>query len=376
MRYSVGIDANPLLGERAGVGNYTGRLLAAMLERGRDWEFLLYSNRPLGQLEETLTAARPVGEHFTRSHWLWMQLLLPRIVARSEPDLLHFTNSLAPLRLSRPYVLTVHDASLFLHGRYHPKARLLTVRLILPFLAKRAASIITMSNNARRDLVKVLRLPPEKIEVIYEAAPPGFHREIDAAYQLAVRKKYGLPDRYLLYVGTIEPRKNLSRLVRAFGQLRQQGYRHQLILAGPNGWQMDGFTAEIERLELQKSIRMLGYVPAEDLPGLYSQASVFVFPSLYEGFGLPPLEAMACGVPVLTSNNSSLAEICADAAHLVNPRDEGEIVNGLRALLDDPDWRAELARRGRHRSREFSWSEAAGQTMALYERVLGENGHR
>lgn len=376
MRRSVGIDANPLLGERAGVGNYTGRLLAAMLEHGRDWEFLLYSNRPLGRLEKSLATASPVEAYFARSHWLWMQLFLPGIVAGSEPDLLHFTNSLAPLKMSRPYVLTVHDASLFLHSQHHPKARLLTVRLILPLIARRADAIVTMSNNAKRDLVKALRLSPEKIEVIYEAAPRSFHREPDPEYQLAVRKKYGLPDRYLLYVGTLEPRKNLSRLLRAFWRLRQQGFRHQLILAGPNGWHMNGIFAEIERLELQGSTRMLGYVPVADLPGLYSLASVFVFPSLYEGFGLPPLEAMACGVPVLTSNNSSLAEICGDAAHLINPLDEAEIAAGLRALLEDPDWRTELGRRGRRRSREFSWSEAAAQTMALYERVLKTNGRQ
>jgi glycosyltransferase involved in cell wall biosynthesis len=374
MRSSVGIDANPLLGERAGVGNYTGRLLAAMLELGRDWDFLLYSNRPLGQLEHPLAAATQVPAYLTQSRWLWMQLMLPGIIARSEPDLLHYTNSLAPLRRSRPYVLTVHDASLFLHSRHHPRARLLTVRLILPLVARRAAAVITMSINAKRDLVAALQLPPEKIEVIYEAAPREFHRDIDAAYQSAVRGKYGLPDQYLLYVGTLEPRKNLSRLIRAFWRLRKQGFRHQLIIVGPNGWQMDGFGAEIEQLELQNSVRMLGYVPAEDLPGLYSLASIFVFPSLYEGFGLPPLEAMACGVPVLTSNNSSLAEICADAAHLIDPRDEAELAGGMRKLLEDSEWRAELGRRGRRRSKEFSWSAAARQTMALYESVLQVNG--
>jgi glycosyltransferase involved in cell wall biosynthesis len=368
----VGFDANPLIGERVGVGNYTGRLLGAMLELNRDWDFLLYSNRPLGQLEQPLAAATPVQAYLPQSHWLWMQLLLPGIIARSQPDLVHYPNSLAPLRRSRPYVLTVHDASLFLHSRHHPMTRLLTVRLILPLIARRAAAIITMSQSAKQDLVKALRLPSEKIEVIYEAAPEGFHRVVDREYKAAVRSKYGLPDHYLLYVGTLEPRKNLTRLIRAFWQLQKQGFRHQLILAGPNGWQMEGFGAEIEQLELQNSVRMLGYVPAEDLPGLYSLASVFVFPSLYEGFGLPPLEAMACGVPVLTSNNSSLAEICADAAHLINPHDETELAAGLRELLEDPEWRAELGRRGLRRSEEFSWKRAARQTTAVYERVLHE----
>ena len=374
MGLRVGIDANPLLGHRAGVGNYTARLLAAMLELGRDWDFLLYSNRPLGQLEQPLAAATPVPAYFSYSHWLWMQLVLPGIIDRSGPELLHYTNSLAPLRRSRPYVLTVHDASLFLHSRHHPKARLLTVRSILPYVARRASAIITMSHNARRDLVKVLGLPKERIEVIYEAAPGSFHRNLDQAYRSAMRSKYGLPDRYLLYVGTLEPRKNLARLIRAFWRLRQQGFRYQLLLVGPSGWHMNGFDSEIEQLDLQDSVRMLGYVPAEDLPGIYALASVFVFPSLYEGFGLPPLEAMACGVPVLTSNNSSLAEICGEAAHLVNPRDEEELAAGLRDLLRDPEWRADLVRKGRRRARDFSWTKAARQTMALYERVLQQGG--
>lgn len=370
MAKTVGIDATPFFGERSGVGNYSARLLAAQLKLASDWEYLLYSNRPLEKLEPDLDQARRVPGYYPSSRWLWMQMVLPRIIARTNPDLCHFTNALAPLWLNKPYVLSIYDATLFLYSRFHPRTRLLAIRLMLPIVARRASAVLTISQSARNDLVRILKIPTEKIHIVYGAAPREFERVTDAAELSRVRQKYALPDQFLLYVGTLEPRKNLRRLVRVFARLQAQGAIDRLVLAGPHGWSMEDFQQQIDELGLQQSVQRLGYVPSGDLPALYSLATVFVFPSLYEGFGLPPLEAMACGTPVLSSHNSSLAEICGEAACLVDPLNEDSLYEGLCRLLSDEELRREMGQIGRKRAKEFSWERAARETTAVYQKVL------
>jgi glycosyltransferase involved in cell wall biosynthesis len=273
-------------------------------------------------------------------------------------------------------VLSVYDASLYLYSQYHPRTRLLAMRLLLPLVARRAAAIITLSHSARRDLLRVLKLQPENTHVVYGAAGDHFRPVTDPAELARLRRAYALPEQFVLYVGTVEPRKNLSRLVKAVALLRRRGRPVTLVIGGPWGWAMGDFTRQINALGLERQVRFLGYAPDEDLPGLYSLATVFAFPSLYEGFGLPPIEAMACGTPVLTSNSSSLAEICGAAACLVDPADEESIAAGLACLLEDPELRAELGRRGRAQAARYSWKRAADETMRIYQSVLaGTNGH-
>jgi glycosyltransferase involved in cell wall biosynthesis len=371
MTFKIGIDGTPLLGNRSGVGNYTARLLSALVAARPEWEYLLYSNRPLGNLEAELARVQQVRGQLPMRRWMWMQTVLPMLVARTRPDLCHFTNALAPVMQPTPFVLTIHDASLFLFSNYHPRARLMTIRAILPVIARQAAAVITVSEHARLDLMRVLGLPAGKVHVVQEAAPSSFRPVTDGARLAGLRQKYGLPESFILYVGTLEPRKNLGRLVRALKRVREEGLPHHLVMVGEVGWMMEGFAREIEELGLQDVVHLTGFVPTEDLPGLFSLATLFAFPSLYEGFGLPPLEAMACGAPVLSSNNSSLAEVCGDAAYLIEPQDEDALVEGLRRLLRDPELRAELSRRGLERARSFSWERAAEETAAIYSQVLG-----
>lgn len=367
----IGFDGTPLLGQRSGVGYYTGNLLSALMEVQPEWEYLLYSNRPLNGLEPPLPKAQRSNQrYFSRSRWLWMQTILPSVIRDSQPNLCHFTNALAPLWQPAPYVLTIHDASLFVYGEYHPWARHLTMRLTLPIVARRAAAIITVSQHSRDDLIRVLNLDPAKIHVVYEAAADAF-RPVEDPHQLAaLRRKYALPDQFLLYVGTLEPRKNLLRLLRAVARLRDEGLPHQLVLAGGMGWMMESFEQEVNALGLQEAVHYLGYIPSEDLPGLFSLATVFTFPSLYEGFGLPPLEAMACGAPVLTSKSSSLAEVCGDAAYLVDPHSVEAIAAGLAELLRDAELRECLRAKGLQRAATFSWRRAACETGEIYRQVV------
>jgi hypothetical protein len=158
---TVGVDATPLLGQRSGVGNYAARLLSAQLQTEPERDYLLYSNRPIQDLEPSLSRAKKIPGYFPRSRWLWMQLMLPRIIKHTNPDICHFTNALAPLWLNKPYVLSIHDATLFLYGRYHPRARLITIRWMLPLVVRRAAAVITVSQSARQDLQRILKIPPE-----------------------------------------------------------------------------------------------------------------------------------------------------------------------------------------------------------------------
>lgn len=366
----IGFDATPLVGQRTGIGNYTASLLTALLHNNPTDDYYLYSNCPLNRLEPSLQRAVQIPGYYQQSRWLWMQLMLPRLLENTQPDICHYTNASAPLWQKRPFVLTIHDASLFLHHRYHPWSRLLAIRVLLPTLARRAAAIVTVSEHARRDLARTLSVSSDKIHVIYEAPPADFEPVTDKCKLALLRKRYNLPEKYILYIGTLEPRKNLDRLVQAVSRLHRCGCRIPLVLVGPKGWGMDNFDHEIDHLTTESLVHYLGYVPAADLPGLYTLATLFAFPSLYEGFGLPPLEAMACGTPVLTSQDSAMAEVGGEAVYLVNPYDVDELVDGLYRLLTDNRLREELSQRGRQHVSQFSWERAAVATTAVYRQIL------
>jgi glycosyltransferase involved in cell wall biosynthesis len=216
----------------------------------------------------------------------------------------------------------------------------------------------------------LLDVEPNRVAVVYGGVDSGFHPIEDEATLQAARVKYGLFSPFILYVGTIEPRKNLGRLLRAYTRLRAK-YKtpHRLVVAGGLGWLYQDVLREIDELASEHEVIFLGRVPDEDLPTLYSLADVFAFPSLYEGFGLPPLEAMACGVPVVCSNTSSLPEVVGDAGILVSPYDIDALSEAIAGLLEDPARRSELAARGRERARLFTWERSARQLLAIYKRV-------
>lgn len=369
----VGYDSTPLLGTRSGVGSYTQQILTHMAQLHPEWGYLLYSNRPLDPLSTSLPGAYHVSGYFPYSRWLWMQFKLPQLIRRSQPDLCHFTNNTAPLNHVAPYIITIHDVSLFLHSQFHPRSRLIALRLLLPSVARRAGHVLAVSEFARRDIIKTLNLSPERVSVVHEAAAAHFHPLHDPAQRTQLRSRYNLPETFILYVGTIEPRKNLHRLLKAMTIVWREHPAYPLVLAGPAGWMMDGvLEKEIEATgATPNNVRFLGYVPEEDLPGLYSLATIFAFPSLYEGFGLPPLEAMSCGTPVLTSQQSAMSEVCGEAACLVDPYNEEAIADGLMTLLNNPAQQEIFVERGLERARHFSWQRAAQETAAIYEKVLG-----
>ena len=284
-------------------------------------------------------------------------------------ELFHATEHLLlPLR-SVPTVLTVHDLIFHHLPAHHKPLNRWYLNLTLPLYCRRASHIVTVSEHTRRDLVSTYDLAPEKVTVIHEAADPRFCPQSPQAVA-AVRARYSLPDRYLLFVGTLEPRKNLIRLLSAFETIHAEGLAEGLVIVGRRGWLYDDFFARLEESPAREAVILPGYVPDEDLPTIYTGAQASVLPSLYEGFGLPVLEAMACGTPVAASNVSSIPEIGGDAALYFDPLDVEAMTEALRGLLRDGDMRDGMRTRGLAWATRFSWERAAAETEAVYYAVL------
>jgi glycosyltransferase involved in cell wall biosynthesis len=372
----IAFDGTTLRPRRTGVGYYTEHLLHHLAQEAPDDEITVISNRPIDT-----TRALPSRVRVSRSDWftprlLWMQMLAPRALGDMRADVAHFTNGLMPIGTRTPTVVTIHDMSLTLFPQYHPARRVLLSRPLAAMAARRADAVVTVSESARRDMLRLYQLPPERVHVIHEAAAPSFRPIRDRRELERVRREYGLGDRIILYVGTIEPRKNLPALISAFAARRKTGdLSHQLVCVGPYGWLSRGVGQLVERLDVGAAIRFTGYVPFGDLPALYSLAEMFVFPSVYEGFGLPVVEAMACGAPVVTGRTAALTEVGGEAVAQVPGLDAESIGHALVALARDRERRHHLATLGEQRARLFSWNRAARETLAIY-RQLAQRGVR
>jgi anaerobic magnesium-protoporphyrin IX monomethyl ester cyclase len=372
----IAFDGSTLRPHRTGVGYYTEHLLrhlAASAAPGD--ELFVISNCPVDT-----TTPLPAGVHVmhdTRAlpRMVWMQARVPGMLREIGADVAHFTNGMMPLASRVPSVVTVHDMSLRLLPRFHPLRRVLLNRPLMDLAVRRADALITVSESARREMLELYGLDRRRVHVVYEAASPRFHRVTDAAELDRVRRTYRLGARTILYVGTIEPRKNLPTLIEAFARRRRSGdLDHQLVCVGPYGWHSRGIDEQIARSEVADAITFTGYVPFDDLPALYSAAEMFVYPSMYEGFGLPVIEAMACGAPVITGRAAAVAEVGARAVEHVDPIDANTLGDALCRLASDRERRAALASAGLSRAEQFSWARAATETHAVYRGVTAASG--
>jgi glycosyltransferase involved in cell wall biosynthesis len=365
----VGFDATTLRGRLSGVGYYTARLMESLANgagSGIVERIVVFSNREVPVTPGERLQIYRKGRFGVRS--VWMQFILPWILREVKPDLVHFTNYLAPVATGVPYVVSVHDMTLSLVPQYHTlKKRLLTSSLI-PFVARKAALILAPSESTQRDVVRILRIDPARVKVIPYAAAPGFRPSSRGPEEL--ERAYGVRPPYFLYVGTLEPRKNLGRVLRAFARVAPSLPGLQLVIAGDLGWKYGPVLEEAQEPALRERVVLPGYVPEEDLPTLYTHAAAFVYPSLYEGFGLPVVEAMACGAPVLTSSTSSLGEIAEGAAMLVHPEDEAALADALHALGTDEGLRRDLRAKGFARAATYSWERTGRETAAAYQEVF------
>jgi glycosyltransferase involved in cell wall biosynthesis len=369
----IAFDGTTLTPGRTGVGYYTEHLLQHLAREvaGTGDEIVVVSNQPIDTQAPLPPHVRIHEGHRFPIRIGWMQLRAARALAALKPDLAHFTNGMMPLGSPVTTIVTVHDMSLRLYPGCHPLRRLLLNRPLMRVAIQRAAAIVTVSHSARRDLLRLHGVAPDRVSVVHEAASPAFRPITDRARLDAVRSRYGLPDRFILYVGTIEPRKNLGRLMEAFAAARRAGIPHHLVCVGPYGWSSSDLSARIDRLGIRDAVHFTGYLPFEDLPAIYNLGDFFVFPSLYEGFGLPVVEAMASGTAVLTSNCSSLGEIAGDAAETIDPTSTEAMADAIRRLATDAALRRDRAERGLARAKTFSWTQTAREMLAAYHRAAG-----
>src|SRR5579883_1977561 len=345
-----------------------------------DTHFLLFYG-PEGARKDAPTAprapnvsSRPLWLSQRTLNVLWYKLGVPVPVdaLTGAADVFHFPDfALPPVRRGAT-VVTVHDLSFLLVPECADQRLRLHLEKVVPLSVREADFVCADSENTRNELTTLLDVAPGRVEVVYGGVDHRFFPITDPSALEATRQKYGLSFPYIFYMGTIEPRKNLGRLLQAYTLFRQRfRFPHRLVIAGGLGWLYQEVLRDIDQLAAEQKVIFLGRVPDDDLPALYSLCDLFVFPSLYEGFGLPPLEAMACGRAVVCSNTSSLPEVVGDAGVLVSPYDVDGLAEAVAELLEDPARRAALGQRGIERARQFSWHEAARRTLAIYHRLVG-----
>lgn len=367
------LDVSPTVQKHAGLGRYAGEIARALGEYKSQHQLSLFYNRE-GEAELPDYLKHLPYRTVKAGNKPWrMGVLLSQMIrwpmdqTFGAVDIFHATNHLlAHFRQART-VYTLHDLIFLRYPEYHLPYNRWYLTLAMPRYLRAADVIVTPSEWSKQDAMAYYGLPESKIKVIYEAPAPTFHPITDPANLARVKQQHQLPEKFILNVGTIEPRKNLSRLLEAFQPLLANWPDLKLVLIGKKGWLYESFFQRLQALGLEEAVIFPGYVTEADLPAFYQLAEVFVFPSLSEGFGLPPLEAMACGVPVVSSNSSSIPEVVGEAGLLVDPTDTAALHQALRRVLANGDLRAELKRQGLLQAQKFSWQRAVDELEEVYE---------
>jgi glycosyltransferase involved in cell wall biosynthesis len=378
----IGIDGIPLRYLKTGIGHYTFEVSRCLALDSPSDEFELISphtflTQPGDESELDLPSnLRAVYVKANLLQRRWWTVGLPRYIKQHPLTLFHGTNFEVPLWKRCTTILTIHDLSTLLYPETHQKRLMYRSRLLLPLMARTATMIVTPSESVRREVCERLRVKPERIVAVPEAARRLFRR-IPPEQTVMTRQRLGIEDEFLLYVGTIEPRKNLLTLVRALAEvLRATQSCPQLVIAGKQGWLSDDLFAYLKGSGISERVLFTGYVTDEELCALYSSCRVFIYPSLYEGFGLPTLEAMACGAPVIASDIPSLREVAGQAAHFFAPTSVEALARSIVHLLEDEGERRHLLSAGLRRAAEFSWEQTARQTREVYEEALKRDNRK
>lgn len=377
---TIGIDYTAAVAQGAGIGRYTRELIGAALAQGGDFRFVLFFaaaglHQPgqaalhLRDLCATYPHVRlaPIPLSHRRLTQLWQRLRIPLPVEifTGPLDLLHSPDFVLPPTRARTLV-TIHDLSFLIYPQFAAPGMVRYLSSAVPRALRRANHVIADSEATRRDLQRLLGVAPERVRVIYPGVTPNF-RPLSREACEPVRRKLNLPDDYVVFVGTLSPRKNLVRLIEAFQILTSGTQRRtQLLLVGQRGWLDDEIFEAIDHLQMHDRVRLLNYVDDNDLPAVYNLARASVYPSLYEGFGIPALESLACGTPLVIADNSSLPEAAGNAAIMVDAHSSASIAEGLRRALDDDDLRRHLRHVGIERARSFTWELAARQLLVYY----------
>jgi glycosyltransferase involved in cell wall biosynthesis len=366
----IAINTLAMKRELHGVGNYVKNLICALSRLDRENEYLLFASSEnvchLGELGNNFHIELAPKNRMLRLPW--EQSVLPLRLKKRGVEVYHGPTSIAPFVKTCQQVVSIHDMTFHLVPRRHSLHKLVYFRTMIPAMIRQSDMLIAISECTKRDLLRFVATDENKIEVVHHGVESRFQPVRDRSRLDRVREKYGLKNDFILFVGLIEPRKNLGNLVEAYAA---SGLceKLDLVLAGNLGWDYSGLFAKIGSSGLRDKILLPGYIADSDLPALYSLAQIFVYPSLYEGFGLPVLEAMACGAPVVTSAVSSLPEVVGDAAILVEPRDPGMLAAALQKISRDDELRASLSERARLRSQFFTWEQTALKTLDVYRKA-------
>jgi len=357
----IGIDIQTTLGQKSGFGFYVKNLVENLKKVDTTNEYVLIA--PETEVDFT-----------TPQRFIWDQFSFPKKAKTAKVDILHQPCFSAPIFYSGKIVLTIHDLISHYFPQNMPSGSRLYFSKWMPLTYQKAAKIIAISENTKKDIISLLKIPEDKIVVIHSAVSEEFKPIQDQAKINAVKQKYQTGNSYILDVGTLEPRKNLPFLVKAFHRaIKEGGIDHNLVLTGKKGWYYESLFELIKELNLEKRVILPGYVADEDLPALYNGADLFCFPSAYEGFGFPPLEALSCGTPVIAANNSSIPEVVGEAGILLENDQEEVWAENIVKVLKDQNLREKLSTLGLEQAKKFSWVTTAQKTAAVYKEVYEES---
>lgn len=371
MKIAIDITASAWTGKRSGVGHYISALTNNLADIDSNNEYLLYAyfSRDFEQRRKSLFI--PQKENFRLKVrripiqvFNFLAVNVPLNLLSERVDVIHSPFYVPPHPRKIRTILTIHDLTSILFPQFHTKyVRRLGVEIRRS--CRRIDKVIAVSENTKGDVVNLFGIPEEKVVVTHEAADEIFKPLKDAAKIASIKAKYKIPNEFVLFVGTLEPRKNIIALIKAFSLMKDK-IEHKLVVVGKKGWLYTEIFEQVAKLGVEDRVVFTGYVPDEDLVWIYNACDVFVYPSVYEGFGLPVIEAMACGAPVITSNTSSLPEVAGNAAILVNPQNIDEISTNIMKVLEDDNLKKQLSQKGIEQAKKFSWKKTAEKTLAAY----------
>lgn len=356
----IGIDIQTTLGQKTGFGFYVKNLVDNLKLIDQKNQYILIKPKT----ETDLSAPQ---------RFCWDQFQVPGRAREAHVDILHQPCFSVPIFYSGKVVVTVHDLIARLFGKDIPFYSRQFFGKWMPFSYSRADKIIANSQHTKKDIINILKIPSEKITVIYLAASEEFRKINDRNKIQEITKKYKTGGKYLLHIGTLNPRKNLEFLIKVFAGVVKQFPEYNLVISGKEGWYFEGLFKLAKKLGLSKKIIFTGYIDDADKPYLINGATIFTFPSLYEGFGLPLLEAMNCGVPVVSSNTSSLPEVVGQAGILISPTDELNWIRSIKSLLTNKDLQKKYISNGLVQAKKFSWKKTAQKTLKVYEEVYNHS---
>jgi glycosyltransferase involved in cell wall biosynthesis len=355
----VAIDVQTTLGQPTGFGFYVSNLTVGLKKLTKEID---------------LVAIKPSSNNdfSTPQRLIWDQFTFPGMARKERVDIIHQPCFSAPIFHKGPVVVTIHDIISILFPKNIPFASRMFYSKWMPLSYKKALQIITISHSTKKDIVKVLKIREDKITVIPLAVDPKFSSRVSAERVEAVKKKYNLPKKYILHIGTLEPRKNLDFLIEVFSEvIKDENFGDfNLVITGKKGWYYEGLFEKVRQLDLEKRVIFTGYFEEGDKPALYRGAALFAFPSLYEGFGLPPLEAMASGVPVVSSDTSSMPEVVGEAGILIPPQDKSLWVRNIKKVLSQETLQDKMKAYNKLQVAKFSWDKTAKATVGVYRKAL------